>query len=189
MLYITILLLILIVTIIFKSKKQYYELYSTKYKGFTITIKDDKNKKVKNKKIKSIKLIIKNLLKIKKYLVNNIDRYPKYKPYILNIDSKFDENTLIKETTNDDFTAYTVNKGDTMSFCLNSKINNKIHDINILMYVAIHELAHIASTDIGHTDLFHELNDFLLDIAIKLNVYNFINYSNFTTEYCGIYVK
>ena len=66
--------------------------------------------------------------------------------------------------------AYVINKQD-MSFCLQEKPeeNNKtVHDINLMTYVAIHELAHIMSNEIGHGDEFIGNFEFLLNYCKKL---------------------
>ena len=44
------------------------------------------------------------------------------------------------------------------------------------MFVAVHELAHIASASIGHTDEFWTNFKFLLEEAEKLNIYKPIDY-------------
>ena len=38
-----------------------------------------------------------------------------------------------------------------------SKILNEIHDMNTLIYVVIHEMAHVACPEYGHTKLFKEI--------------------------------
>jgi hypothetical protein len=54
-----------------------------------------------------------------------------------------------------EYTAYSQNKGEKMAFCLNTeKDGNQLIDLNTLTFVAIHELAHIATKSIGHKDEF-----------------------------------
>ena len=62
-------------------------------------------------------------------------------------------------------------------------------DPNTLMYVAIHELAHIATKEIGHTPNFWRNFKFLLTQAKLINVYNPIDYKNEPQEYCGMTIK
>ncbi len=96
-------------------------------------------------------------------------------------------NSVIKESSaKSEFTSYSVNKGEELVFCLRSKKNNKIHDINDLMYVAVHEIAHIGCPEIGHTPLFKKINKFLLERAAAINLYKFENYKATQKEYCGI---
>lgn len=50
--------------------------------------------------------------------------------------------------------------------------NNKPYNLNSLMYVLIHELAHCECSEFGHTAKFYELHSSLLQDAIKANIYN-----------------
>lgn len=106
--------------------------------------------------------------------------------YMLNIKDKL-EHVEIQESSSDSiYTSYSINKGETLVFCLRSKTTNDIHDFNELLYVAIHELGHIGCPEIGHTDLFYEINKFLINKAIKFNIYRYIDYSTNNKEYCGM---
>lgn len=84
------------------------------------------------------------------------------------------------------YTSYSINKGEELVFCLRSKTNNKLHDINELMYVGIHEIAHIGCPEIGHTKLFFDINRYLLKKAVEYNMYSIKNYKELNTEYCGL---
>jgi len=61
-----------------------------------------------------------------------------------------------------------------------------LHDINDLLYVAIHEIAHIGCPEIGHTLLFKKINKYLLKEAINYKIYRYDNYGKNNKEYCGI---
>ena len=56
------------------------------------------------------------------------------------------------------------------------------------MYVAVHELGHLACPEIGHTPLFNKIFKFLLEEAIKLDLYKVTKYSETPTEYCGMVI-
>ena len=82
------------------------------------------------------------------------------------IDSLADENdsSRLKESFNSDYitenipgsmyVAYSVNKGEELSICIREKDTEKFIDNNIIIFVAIHELAHIMTKELGHTDIF-----------------------------------
>ena len=53
------------------------------------------------------------------------------------------------------------------------------------MFVAIHEIAHIMTPEIGHTKIFWNKFSFLLRQAIKIGVYRRSNFKKNPTEYCG----
>lgn len=88
------------------------------------------------------------------------------------------------------YTAYSENKGEKLAFCLDTEKNNgQLIDINTLTYVALHELAHIATKSIGHTDEFWNNFKFLITEAKTLNIYNPIDYKNNPVRYCGMTIK
>ena len=66
----------------------------------------------------------------------------------------FNPNVIKEGIDNPSYTSYTINKGQEMAVCLRSKNDKKIHDINEIMYVIIHEISHIACPELGHTKLF-----------------------------------
>jgi len=109
--------------------------------------------------------------------------------YKSNIDAIFDKIDHVKVRENEggnDLTSYSVNKGEELVFCIRSKSNNKIHDINELLYVAIHEIAHIGCPETGHTKLFAKINLFLLRKALDMGIYHYRDYSANPVEYCGM---
>ena len=61
-------------------------------------------------------------------------------------------------------------------------------DINMLMFVAIHELAHIATDEEGHTDAFWENMKFLLEEGINIGIYIQQDFTQNPEEYCGMMV-
>lgn len=56
--------------------------------------------------------------------------------------------------------SYTINK-EKVYICLKDS-NGKYYDDNVLSYVLLHEIAHALSTEIGHTQLFHDIFEALL---------------------------
>lgn len=146
--------------------------------------------KYKKQSAELLEKLIHNMYKLKKYLVDNINNYPNMKNYINQLSEKLTEDrTRIKENTKDsDLTSYSVNKGEELVFCLKSKKSKKNHDINLLMYVAIHELAHLGCPEIGHTPLFNKIFNFFLTEATKMSppIYKYQDYSRNPIEYCGM---
>ena len=133
--------------------------------------------------------IYKNVAILRNYLNKNKKNFEEYIEYIDLLDSRYD-NVIIKENTeNNNYTSYSVNKGEEIVFCIRSKIDNSLHDINLIMYVAIHEFAHVACPEIGHTPLFKKIFKFFLECAIEINIYNYDNYKMNEQEYCGIQIN
>ncbi|AYV79128.1 MAG: protein of unknown function DUF45 [Faunusvirus sp.] len=115
------------------------------------------------------------------------DKYVlEFEKYMVNINNKIDYVTIKESTADSEFTSYSINKGEELVFCLRSKKNGELHVINNLMYVAIHELAHIGCTEVGHTPLFNKIFQFLLKQAIECNVYRYEDYESHPIEYCGM---
>ncbi len=96
----------------------------------------------------------------------------------------------IREVEKDSpYTSYSVNKGEELVFCLRNKKSFEFYEYNKILYVAVHEIAHIGCPEIGHTKLFFEINKYLLETAKEISMYNFIDYNNKPEEYCGIEIN
>ena len=79
-----------------------------------------------------------------------------------------------------------MNKGDELSLCIRDKKTNKFLDKNTIMFVAIHEVAHIMTKETGHTKKFWANMKFLLEKAIEAGYYYPVNYSMTPMNYCGL---
>jgi hypothetical protein len=101
---------------------------------------------------------------------------------------KFNPDKIVEILPTSEFTAYSENKGKKIAFCLNKKKNDDTNliDENTLMFVAIHELAHVASISIGHTEEFWDNFKFLLGEAKNAGIYMPIDYSKNNQEYCSM---
>ena len=104
--------------------------------------------------------------------------------------SKNLQSSIIEEAPHKDGeSAYTINKGELMKICLRKKKDKSFHTLNTLMFVVIHELAHVISISIGHNDEFMTNFRFLLHEAPKYDIdYEPVNYSKNNITYCGVNV-
>jgi predicted metal-dependent hydrolase len=132
--------------------------------------------------------ITERMFQLKNHLYRNKAKYPEFEKYIDQLNTNLSEmNTLIYETDpKSDLTSYSVNKGQELSFCLKSKKTGQFHKLNLLMYVAIHEMAHIGCPETGHGELFKKIFKFLTEEAIKINLYSYESYGTQPVEYCGM---
>ena len=128
------------------------------------------------------------MYQLKNYLRDNKTNFPEYIKYIEQLNNNLTETgTIIYETDpKSDLTSYSVNKGQELSFCLKSKKSGKFHELNLLIYVALHEMAHIACPETGHGPLFQKIFKFLTEQAIDRKIYMYTSYSSQPTEYCGM---
>jgi len=127
-----------------------------------------------------------NIHKLVQFLESNKNNKLKHKQYIELLTSRVKDVVLSEGADDTKYTTYTVNKGQQIVFCLRSKKTKKLHDMNLLMFVTIHELSHIACPEINHTPLFSEIFIFLLHEAIACKIYTHQDYSAIPAEYCGI---
>jgi len=118
------------------------------------------------------------------YLKLNFPDDPRTKLLI----AKYHRDNIYEGTPdNGNNTSYTLNKGEKLVFCLRSNENpSKIHELNLLMYVSIHELSHIASKSYGHNAEFRRNFSWLLKHSVDIGIWNYINYGLINKEYCGI---
>jgi predicted metal-dependent hydrolase len=98
----------------------------------------------------------------------------------------FKPNNITESSPGNKYTSYSINKGDKIVFCLRSKDGeNTLVDINTMMFVAIHELAHLMTKSIGHTTEFWDNMRFLLKSGIKIKVYEKQDFNSIPVDYCG----
>jgi predicted metal-dependent hydrolase len=134
--------------------------------------------------------------------LKNDDNY-NFDPTVQRLIRNWQKGVTIKEIGNmETDAAYVVNK-QYMSFCLqdspggSSTKHTNIEDTNLMTYVAIHELAHIMSIEIGHGPEFIQNFEFLLAYAKKLKYFDpFLNKEvplyiqldklNTSDNYCGV---
>lgn len=102
------------------------------------------------------------------------------------------QNVIISENIHDIYyTSYSVNKGEHLVFCMRSRkygSHDHKHDLNLMMYVALHELSHIACPEYGHTELFTKIFKHIIENAIYLGIYTPIDFKMRPIEYCGMYI-
>ncbi len=150
------------------------------YGGMDQLVRDLPNKQRSAELLSEIKVRLKKLIKYcaKKHPQNNNVKL---------MNSRFQPERVKETGMNETGTSYTINKSD-LHLCLRDKKSNDLHGINILMFVSIHELAHVMSSSYGHNEEFSKNFIFLLNNAKQIGVYNPVNYSQSPQTFCGIQV-
>ena len=110
-------ILIYIMYCIRKSKLTIVEASNT---GMKVQVYNGKNK------LQSADLlseIIQRMFKLRNYLIENKDKYPDHKEYIILLEKNLNEDRtqIYENDPNSDLTSFSVNKGEEVAFCLKSK--------------------------------------------------------------------
>lgn len=116
------------------------------------------------------------------------DKYPDDKRVLL-LANRFNPDSISEISGNADpkYTSYSVSKGEKIVFCMRSRdTQQKLITLQTLLFVAIHELAHVMTVSVGHTKEFWDNMRFLLANAIVWKIYQPINYSKKPEPYCGL---
>ena len=130
-----------------------------------------------------------NIVKLVEYLKTNINKFPENMSYIKDLIKRTKTINIMETPQDEKYTSYTVNKGERVNMCIRSKIIENIHDMNTLMYVAIHEFSHVACPEYGHTPLFKKIFKFLLERSIEINIYKAVDYRVNQQSYCGMIIN
>lgn len=106
----------------------------------------------------------------------------------------------LSETTPDaKYTSYSVNKGEKIVMCIRNKktLNQSIININTLMFVALHESAHLMTESIGHHQEFWDNFRILINISVdpnvatnpKVPIYKEVDFGLYPQPYCGMTIN
>jgi hypothetical protein len=131
-------------------------------------------------------LLAKVTTKLKELVKHMEKEYPE-RDNVKRLVENFNPKKIYETLPTSKHTAYSENKGEKMAFCVTKKKNGtQLIDENTLTFVAIHELAHIATKSVGHKDEFWNNFKFLLEEAKKINIYSPVDYKKQPQEYCGM---
>jgi len=124
-------------------------------------------------------------------LMSNLKQTDPEKPFVVQMARNFDADpSRFSESTPDaSYTSYSVNKGEKVYMCLRQRnAREELVGENIITFVAIHELAHIGTTEVGHTPQFWNNFGWLLKRAEEIEIYTYTDFSSHPVEYCGIHI-
>lgn len=112
------------------------------------------------------------------------------KPQIQRLVRNFRANPerLLEATPEADHTSYSVNKGEKVHLCLRQRegSNEQLVDDNVMMFVALHEMAHMITATIGHGPDFWNNFGFLLKEAEQSGIYKHTDFRSHPVSYCGV---
>ena len=106
---------------------------------------------------------------------------------ILRLNKNYREGNISESNPGNKYTSYSINKGEKIVFCIRSKDGlDTLVSLNIMVFVAIHELAHLMTKSIGHEPEFWENMKFLLKEGISIDIYKKQDFNSNPVEYCGM---
>jgi hypothetical protein len=101
---------------------------------------------------------------------------------------KFNPRALSEGAPGAGYTSYTVDKGARVVLCIRQEDGSFVPR-NVILYVAIHELAHIMTSSVGHGADFWENNKRLLDAAKEMAIYYEQDFTRTPQPYCGMHIS
>lgn len=182
-------IVIMCILIVFYVKNQYYtevEVVYSKIDGRAYVVKSLPNKEkaadLLAKMNRRLIILVKHMTQNKdgKFVQEDVDR----------LNGNFNPDNISEGTDKTNYTSYSINKGEKIVFCLRSRDGkDTLVDLNTVMYVAIHELGHLMTEEIGHPTSFWTNFRILLKEAITLGLYKKVDYAAQPVKYCGIHIK
>ena len=140
----------------------------------------------RNKLTLAADMLARTTTKLKQLVAYVSEKFPD-RENIKRLKDGFNPKKVVETLPTSEFTAYSENKGEKIAFCLDAeKGNNKLIDENTLMFVGIHEISHVATKSVGHTDEFWKNFKFLLEQAVEIKIYTPVDYKKNPKRYCGM---
>ena len=131
-------------------------------------------------------LLARTTEKLKQLVAYLKEEYPN-RENVKRLAEKFNPKKISETLPTRKYTAYSENKGEKLAFCTTTtKEGSELIDENTLTFVAIHELGHVMTESVGHTKEFWQNFKFLLKNAVKIGIYEPIDYKKKPKNYCGM---
>jgi hypothetical protein len=125
-------------------------------------------------------------------LCNTLEKKYPDKPQVKQMVQNFraDPSRFIEATPESEHTSSTVNKGEIINMCLRQRDgpDESLVDENVMMFVALHEFAHVCTDSVGHDSTFWNNFGWLLKEAEALNLYKYTDFAAHPVSYCGVYI-
>jgi len=157
-----VIVIVIVAILFFFVRREYFSAYS-----------DDGEKKLQE---------LDNRIKtLQRYLNDHFPNQPEVQ--------RFNQRYSIEILNENKSETFTLNKRQSMHLCLYDKENKKFYETNDLMFVTLHELAHIMNESWNHTQEFWDLNRWLLTQANAAGVYRPTNYESKPVKYCNTVIS
>lgn len=111
------------------------------------------------------------------------------KPQVKRLLQRFEAepDRLLEATPDAEHTSYSVNKGEQVHLCLRQRQggDESLVNENVMVFVSLHEMAHMITDSIGHEPEFWNNFGWLLREAEKIGVYQYQDFKAHPVRYCG----
>jgi hypothetical protein len=99
-----------------------------------------------------------------------------------------DPNRFEEATPDAEHTSYSVNKGEKVHLCLRQREgpNETLVNENIMVFVSLHEMAHVITPSLGHGPDFWNNFAWLLKQAEERGIYSYQDFKAHPVAYCGL---
>lgn len=162
-------------------------------KDITTVISKKDNRKYIVRKLPDAEKAADKLAELNSYIITLIKSLENkenndYTGNVKTLINRYNPDTLSETGKDAEYTSYSVNKGQKISVCIRNK-NNTFTDNNTVIFVVIHELAHVMTDSIGHTKEFWDNMKYLLEKAEEINIYSPQDYNTNPINYCGMEIN
>ena len=127
--------------------------------------------------------------KIQRLYAYTQDKFPD-KPQVKQWVNNFipDPARFAESTPDAQHTSYSVNKGEKVYLCLRQRDggNETLMEENVMVFVALHEMAHVITPTIGHGPDFWNNFGWLLKQAEEIKIYHYQDFKSHPVSYCGL---
>ena len=128
-----------------------------------------------------------NLGKLTDALAQTFPNKPQVQRLVQNF--RAEPSRFYESTPDSEHTSYSVNKGESVHFCLRQRDSSeRLVDQNVMMFVALHEMAHMLTKSVGHEPEFWNNFGWLLREAESRNLYKPTDFKSQPVTYCGVQI-
>lgn len=128
--------------------------------------------------------IRKNLILLVEHLIKS---HPPDDIRIILLKENFNPDALREVEDGSSYTSYSINKGEKIVLCLRNK--DGLVNINTMMFVCLHELAHVCNETIGHDTAFWDTFRWILEESINIGIYKKQKFEEHPEPYCGMIIN
>ena len=189
------LLIFIIYNVFYLYSENIYVISDIDGKSYLIRRGNNKSSKFLKDSANTLAVINANIIKLINYLDETYSNDDSKNYFIKKLKQEYTPYIISEAAVDSRYTTYTIDKKD-MRICLRTRDKEEnIYDINTLMYVVLHELSHLCNYDKygnaieGHGIEFKNIFKFLVEESMKLDIYNYTDYSLKPMEYCGIIIS